>query len=67
MVSPKNVIATGDVIGEGDCSLVEDFLPPDLAEDAFERVRDEVEWHRMVHRGAQPNLFQAALVDTRPS
>lgn len=38
-------------LGAGDSFLVEDILPTDLAEDAFERVLDEVGWGKMFHRG----------------
>lgn len=40
-----------DTLGDGDSSLVLDLLPPDLADIAFEKVRDEVGWDSMFHRG----------------
>ncbi|KZT01997.1 uncharacterized protein LAESUDRAFT_745230 [Laetiporus sulphureus 93-53] len=43
----------GEKIGEGDTYLVEELLPPDLADVAFKRVRDEVQWHKMIHRGGE--------------
>ncbi|KZT72095.1 hypothetical protein DAEQUDRAFT_664693 [Daedalea quercina L-15889] len=52
----KTVLETGEDIGEGDCVLIQDFLPPDLVEHAFDRVRDEVQWHKMyniVHAGGE--------------
>ena len=64
MASQRNIVCAGDAIGEGDCSLVQDFLPPELAEHAFEHVRDEVEWHRMVHRGTWLKDTMTAFVDT---
>jgi len=42
-----------DLIGEGDTELVLDILPPDLAETAFERLRNEVKWQVMMHRGGE--------------
>ncbi|KAH9935509.1 uncharacterized protein B0H18DRAFT_1082257 [Fomitopsis serialis] len=53
MPSERSVLETGEVIGEGDSFLVDDFLPSELSEHAFGRVRDEVQWHRMVHRGGE--------------
>lgn len=44
-------VADGDRIGEGDTELILDILPPDLAETAFERMREEVKWQIMKHRG----------------
>ncbi|KAH9839501.1 uncharacterized protein C8Q71DRAFT_514827 [Rhodofomes roseus] len=49
----KTVFESADSIGEGDSFLVPDFLPPELSEHAFQCVRDEVKWHRMVHRGGE--------------
>ena len=50
----KKVLKTlgpGDVLDEGDTELVLDFLPDDLANTAFERMRAEVKWQTMFHRG----------------
>ncbi len=44
--------------GSGDTSLVPDLLAPELSSVAFERVKDEVEWNTMYHRG-RPSLFIA--------
>jgi hypothetical protein len=41
----------GDKIGEGDTYLVENVLPPDLAEVGFENLMKEVAWNVMRHRG----------------
>ncbi|KAF8129974.1 hypothetical protein EV363DRAFT_1337149 [Boletus edulis] len=46
-------LGVGDRIGEGDCELVLDVLPPDLAEVAFEKMRKEVAWNVMYHRGGE--------------
>ncbi|KAF8460447.1 hypothetical protein DFH94DRAFT_858381 [Russula ochroleuca] len=43
----------GDKIGEGDTYLVENVLPPDLAEVGFENLMKEVAWNVMRHRGGE--------------
>ena len=45
------VVGAGDRIGEGDTYLVENVLPPELAEVAFEDLMKEVAWNVMHHRG----------------
>ncbi|EKM51016.1 uncharacterized protein PHACADRAFT_128681 [Phanerochaete carnosa HHB-10118-sp] len=40
-------------MGEGDTELVLDILPPGLVDTAFLRLRDEVEWNHMMHRGGE--------------
>lgn len=45
------VLGVGDPLGTGDSYLVEDILPEELAEVAFERMRNEVKWNTMYHRG----------------
>lgn len=45
------VLGIGDKIGEGDSYLVEDVLPPELAEVVFEKLMKEVAWNAMHHRG----------------
>ena len=45
------VLGVGDRIGEGDTYLVENVLPPELAEVAFEDLMKEVAWNVMHHRG----------------
>lgn len=46
------ILGSGDQIGEGDTHLVENVLPPELAEVAFEKVLEEVAWNVMHHRGS---------------
>lgn len=46
------VLGVGDQIGEGDTYLVENILPSELAEVAFENLKKEVAWNAMHHRGA---------------
>ncbi|KAI0596198.1 hypothetical protein F4775DRAFT_585147 [Biscogniauxia sp. FL1348] len=38
---------------EGDTKVFYDVLPPPLAENIFERIRDEVLWQRMSHQGGE--------------
>jgi hypothetical protein len=45
------VLGVGDRIGEGDTYLLENVLPPELAEVAFEDLMKEVAWNIMHHRG----------------
>lgn len=39
-------------LGEGDTELFLDVLPAELAEVAFEKLRTEVRWNVMRHRGS---------------
>lgn len=45
------VLGVGDVLGAGDSYLVTNMLPPELADVAFERMKTEVGWKTMHHRG----------------
>ena len=45
------VLGVGDEIGAGDSHLVADILPTDLADVAFDRMKEEVGWKTMYHRG----------------
>ncbi|TFK71005.1 hypothetical protein BDN72DRAFT_958386 [Pluteus cervinus] len=47
------VLGPEDSLGEGDSHLVVDVLPEDLAEVAFEKLREEVKWNTMYHRGGE--------------
>ncbi|KAF8152202.1 hypothetical protein B0H34DRAFT_663529 [Crassisporium funariophilum] len=47
------VLGVGDLLGAGDSYLVTDMLPPDLAEVAFEKMKTEVRWQTMHHRGGE--------------
>ena len=57
------ILGTGDRMGEGDTELVPNLLPADLAADAFEKVRDEVKWNTMIHRGMhhQYSVFMLSI------
>ncbi|KAJ3508148.1 hypothetical protein NLJ89_g5915 [Agrocybe chaxingu] len=47
------ILGVGDVLGAGDSYLVTDILPPKLAEVAFEKLKTEVKWQTMYHRGGE--------------
>ena len=47
------LLREGDKMGEGDTRLVNGILPPDLENVAFERLRQEVRWRTMLHRGGE--------------
>ena len=53
--STKSLVfkTTGEHIGEGDTEILLDFLPPELAEVAFDNLRKEVAWNVMKHHGIQ--------------
>ena len=47
------VLGVGDKIGEGDTYLVENVLPPELADEVvFDKLMKEVAWNVMHHRGS---------------
>ncbi|KAJ7057609.1 hypothetical protein C8F01DRAFT_1150453 [Mycena amicta] len=46
-------LGAGDALGTGDSHLRLDVLPPELAAVAFERLKDEVKWAVMHHRGGE--------------
>ncbi|KAI0631388.1 hypothetical protein C8Q77DRAFT_131704 [Trametes polyzona] len=49
----QDMVKPGEPIGEGDCFVLYDFLPPELAQSAFERLLEEVRWNKMMHRGGE--------------
>ena len=55
--STPPVLGVGDKIGEGDTYLVENVLPPELAEVALEKLMNEVAWNVMHHRGSLAHLI----------
>ncbi|KAI9774205.1 MAG: hypothetical protein M1835_006064 [Candelina submexicana] len=46
-------LGPSETIGEGDSRIMQDLLPPPLAENVFELVKAEVQWHTMSHRGSE--------------
>ncbi|KAK0501052.1 hypothetical protein EDD18DRAFT_1307503 [Armillaria luteobubalina] len=51
--SPSPILGVGDKIGSGDTYIVENLLADDLVDTAFERLKREVHWHTMFHRGGE--------------
>ncbi len=47
------VLGAGDKIGEGDTYLIENVLPRELAEVAFEKLMKEVAWNVMHHASSR--------------
>lgn len=47
------VMKAGDVLGEGDSKLVDSILPGFLADSAFDKLKKEVIWRTMYHRGGE--------------
>ncbi|KDQ52613.1 hypothetical protein JAAARDRAFT_480823 [Jaapia argillacea MUCL 33604] len=47
------LLEAGQKMGEGDTYLLTDILPPELAEVALEKLKEEVKWHVMHHRGGE--------------
>lgn len=45
--------AESEPLCEGDAKVIYDILPEPLAQDIFERIRDEVCWQRMSHQGGE--------------
>ena len=50
-LTERNFLAPGETIGEGDSYVQYDFLPPELADTAFDNLKKEVKWNTMMHRG----------------
>lgn len=67
MTSKQTVLGPGDTIGEGDTYVLDDFLPPELADTALENLLKEVQWNKMSHRGrpAQPWLHSQTLTSSQ--
>ncbi|KDR72853.1 hypothetical protein GALMADRAFT_73004 [Galerina marginata CBS 339.88] len=52
-VPRASVLGVGDALGAGDSYLVTNMLPPELANVAFEKMKTEVKWQTMHHRGGE--------------
>ena len=46
-------LGPGDIIGEGDSRILYDLLPPEAHPEIFEKVKNEVQWQTMHHRGGE--------------
>lgn len=51
--SKAPVMREGDVLGEGDSNIVNNILPRYLAKIAFDKLKKEVAWRTMYHRGGE--------------
>lgn len=51
--SKAPIMKAGDVLGEGDSKLVNSILPRFLAKVAFDKLKKEVSWRTMYHRGGE--------------
>lgn len=40
-----------ELLGEGDTTLIRDFLPESITVDVFEKLKEEVQWQTMHHHG----------------
>ncbi|KAK7014970.1 DNA oxidative demethylase ALKBH2 [Favolaschia claudopus] len=65
-MSHSQTLGVGDALGTGDSYLTLNVLPPDLAAVAFDRLREQVKWDVMHHRGGEvPRLVAVeGLVST---
>lgn len=55
--STTKVLGAGDSIGSGDSKIIYDALSPKLVHDAFDKLKDEIQWKKMFHRtGEVPRL-----------
>jgi alkylated DNA repair dioxygenase AlkB len=61
--SPAPVLGEGDVIGEGDSTLVTNLLPLDQFPDLFEKLKSEIQWETMYHRGGEVPRLVAVEAD----
>lgn len=52
-IPPVSMATRGDPLCEGDSRVVFNILPALLADDIFEKVREEVQWQRMSHQGGE--------------
>ena len=50
-LASKCPMADSTSYGDGDTYLINDLLPPSLAQDVFEALKKEVSWNVMSHRG----------------
>ncbi|KAJ7685063.1 hypothetical protein DFH06DRAFT_1028364 [Mycena polygramma] len=52
-MSHSQTLGAGDALGTGDSYLTLNIVPHELADVAFDRLRDEVQWDVMHHRGGE--------------
>lgn len=51
------ILGVGDAIGAGDSYLALDVVPKNVAETAFEKLKEEVQWNTMHHQGESLSSF----------
>ncbi|KAA8892838.1 hypothetical protein FN846DRAFT_981614 [Sphaerosporella brunnea] len=51
--SAAPVLGDGDRLGEGDSFIINNILPSGFAETAFEKLKTEISWRSMFHRGGE--------------
>ncbi|KAJ7121979.1 hypothetical protein C8R43DRAFT_1136260 [Mycena crocata] len=65
-MSHSQTLGAGDALETGDSYLTLDVVPPELADVAFERMRDEVKWDVMHHRGGEVPRLVAVEGEVAP-
>ena len=62
--SATPMLGPADVIGESDSYIVHDLIPPSSRADVFERLRDQVRFRAMYHRGGEVPRLVAVQGET---
>jgi hypothetical protein len=62
-IQDSRVLGVGDEIGAGDSYLVPDLLPAELAATVFDKLKSEVKWQLMYHRGMFLPVFYSHLTN----
>ncbi|KAJ6547433.1 hypothetical protein B0H19DRAFT_998472 [Mycena capillaripes] len=65
-MSHSQILGAGDALGTGDSYLTLNVAPPELADVAFDRLRDEVRWDIMHHRGGEVPRLVAVEGEVAP-
>ncbi|KAJ7443006.1 hypothetical protein FB451DRAFT_1296545 [Mycena latifolia] len=65
-MSHSVVLGAGDALGTGDSYFALNVVPPELADVAFERMREEVKWDVMHHRGGEVPRLVAVEGEVEP-
>lgn len=53
-------------LGEGDTTLIKDFLPESIIADAFEKLKEEVQWQTMHHHGKHALVPRRSVLPSNP-
>ncbi|KAJ6573576.1 hypothetical protein DFH09DRAFT_389653 [Mycena vulgaris] len=65
-MSHSVLLGAGDALGTGDSHLSLNVVPLELADVAFERMREEVKWDVMHHRGGEVPRLVAVEGEVQP-